>query len=124
MSEAELRLWLADALVVAGVAIMTVGVYGMWWMPDLYTRLHAASKAVFLGVIPMLLATALVGDPEVGPRALLIAAFLLLTTPVSAHAIARAAYLAGERMETPGAIDESGHLRPARDGDEPAGEGL
>ena len=48
--------WLADALVVLGVAVMTVGVYGVVRMPDIYTRLHAASKSVFLGVISFVIA--------------------------------------------------------------------
>ena len=101
--------FLADALVVLGVAVMTVGVYGVIRMPDLYTRLHAASKSVFLGVIALALASAVTGQAEIIARVLLISVVLLLTTPVAAHAIARGAYLEGERMETPGAIDESGH---------------
>ncbi len=39
----------------------------------------------------------------------LIGSFLLLTAPVSAHVIGRAAYLRGERMRAPEAVDESGH---------------
>jgi multicomponent Na+:H+ antiporter subunit G len=35
--------FLADGLVVLGVLVMTVGVYGMIRMPDTYTRLHATS---------------------------------------------------------------------------------
>ena len=112
MSETDLRHWLANGLVVLGLAVTTIGIYGLAWLPDVYTRLHAAGKSVFLGVIPLLLATVLVGDHEATPHALLIAAFLLLTTPVSAHAIARAAYLAGERLGTADASDESGHLAP------------
>lgn len=104
----DLTLWIADALVILGVVIMSIGVYGMAWMPDAYTRIHAASKSVFLGVIPMLLALTLLGDPAIMSRSLLIAIFLLLTTPVAAHAIGRAAYMAGERLQTPGAVDESG----------------
>jgi multicomponent Na+:H+ antiporter subunit G len=45
--------YLADALVILGIWVMTVGVYGVIRMPDTYTRLHAASKAVFLGVISL-----------------------------------------------------------------------
>ncbi len=101
--------WLADALVVLGVGIMTVGVYGVIRMPDVYTRLHAASKSVFLGVFSLALASIVTGDPAIIARVILIAVLLLLTTPVSAHAIGRGAYLEGERMETPGAVDESGH---------------
>lgn len=99
---------LADALVVFGVFIMTLGVYGMIRLPDTYTRLHAASKAVVLGVISLLAASAVTGDPRVVYRVVLIGVFLVLTTPVSAHVIARAAYARGEKLETPDAGDESG----------------
>lgn len=98
---------LADALVVFGVFIMTIGVYGMIRLPDTYTRLHATSKAVVLGVISLLAASVVTGDPEVILRVALIGVFLVLTTPVSAHVIARAAYSREERMETPDAVDES-----------------
>lgn len=101
--------WLADAFVVLGVGIMTIGVYGVVRMPDVYTRLHAASKAVFLGVISLVFASLITDDPAIIARVLLIGAVLLLTTPVASHAIGRGAYLEGERMETPGAVDESGH---------------
>lgn len=98
--------WAADALVVLGILVMTVGVYGVLRMPDTYTRLHVASKMVFLGAMPLLLASALTGGREVILRVILIAFFLLLTTPVSAHVIGRAAYLRGERMQAPEAADE------------------
>ncbi len=98
---------LADALVVFGVFIMTVGVYGMIRLPDTYTRLHATSKAVVLGVISLLAASVVTGDPEVIYRVVLIGAFLILTAPVSAHVIARAAYWRAEKMESPDAVDES-----------------
>lgn len=100
--------WGADALVVLGVFVMTAGVYGMIRMPDTYTRVHAASKAVFLGVISLLAASASTGNPAIIFRVILIAAFLILTTPVSAHVIARAAYFRGEKMRAPEVVDESG----------------
>jgi len=87
---------------------MTVGMYGIVRLPDTYTRLHAASKMVFLGVMPLLLASALTGEPEVILRVVLIAFFLLVTTPISAHMIGRAAYLRDEKMRSSGAVDESG----------------
>jgi multicomponent Na+:H+ antiporter subunit G len=100
--------YLADALVILGLWVMTIGVYGVIRMPDTYTRLHAASKAVFLGVISLCVSSAVTGDPAIIFRAILIAAFLLVTTPISTFVIARAAFLRGERMETPDALDESG----------------
>jgi len=109
---AALLPYLADALVVLGVLVMTVGVYGAIRMPDTYTKLHSMSKAVFLGVISFCASSVVTGDPAIICRALLISAFLVVTTPISALTIARAAYLRGERMEKPGARDESGKSLP------------
>jgi multicomponent Na+:H+ antiporter subunit G len=75
-------------------------------MPDTYTRLHVASKMVFLGAMPLLLASALVGGQDVALRVILIAFFILLTTPVSAHMVGRAAYLRGERIKSPEPVEE------------------
>jgi multicomponent Na+:H+ antiporter subunit G len=100
--------YLADALVVVGVLVMTVGVYGAIRMPDTYTKLHSMSKAVFLGVVSLCVSSIVTGDPAIIYRAILIAAFLLVTTPISALVIARAAFLRGEKMQTPDARDESG----------------
>jgi len=99
--------YVADAFVILGVAVMSLGVYGAIKMPDIYTRLHAASKAVVLGVISFVCASIVTGESGIVFRVILIGVLLLLTTPVAAHAIARAAYRGGEPMETPGARDES-----------------
>jgi multicomponent Na+:H+ antiporter subunit G len=99
---------LADALVILGVFIMTIGVLGMLRMPDTYTKTHAASKAVFLGVISLLVASAASGQIDVILRVILIIVALILTTPVASHVIARAAYDRGEIMSSPDPVDESG----------------
>jgi multicomponent Na+:H+ antiporter subunit G len=106
---------LQDALVILGLVIMTIGVYGVIRFPDIYTRIHAASKAVFLGVISILIATMLTGDSTMILRSILIGIFLLLTTPVAAHTIGQAAYQRREPMKTPGAIDESEQDLPSRE---------
>jgi multicomponent Na+:H+ antiporter subunit G len=93
--------WLADGLVLLGLAITTLAVLGLVRLPDVYLRLHAASKAVVLGVVPLLLAVVVVGDASMRARAVLVGAFLLLTTPVSTHAIARAATLRRARLQAP-----------------------
>lgn len=86
---------------------MTVGVYGAIRMPDTYTKLHAMSKAVFLGVISLCASSVVTGDPAIVFRVILISVFLLITTPISAFVIARAAYLSGEVMKAPDAVNES-----------------
>lgn len=100
--------WVADAFVALGVFGMTVGVYGIVRMPDVYNKLHAASKVVFLGVVMLLVASSVTSDAEIILRAILIGVFLVLTTPVSAHVVGKSAFLRGYRIETPGAVDESG----------------
>jgi|AntDryMetagUQ889_1029465.scaffolds.fasta_scaffold03660_3 multicomponent Na+:H+ antiporter subunit G len=103
----------ADALVLLGLVVTTLGVVGMYRMPDVYTELHAASKAVVLGIVAFLGASLAARDAAVTSRVILIAAFLILTTPVGAHVIARAAWSRRETMRTPGALDESGRGAPA-----------
>jgi multicomponent Na+:H+ antiporter subunit G len=84
--------WIADVAVVLGLLVMTIGVFGVYRMPDIYTRLHAAGKAVFLGVVAFVVASSMTGDGAIIARGLLIAVFLVITTPVGAHVIARAAH--------------------------------
>ncbi|HYH13438.1 MAG TPA: monovalent cation/H(+) antiporter subunit G [Thermomicrobiales bacterium] len=111
---------ISDALIIIGLLVMTLGVYGMIRMPDIYTRLHAASKSAFLGVVSLAIAAMLVGDQSAVMRLILLSVLLTLTTPVASHAIGRGAYLHNERMNTPGAIDESGHQLADHDHAEPS----
>jgi multicomponent Na+:H+ antiporter subunit G len=97
----------ADILIVAGLAVLTLAVYGVLRMPDVYTQNHAASKAAFLGIALLLVSAALRGGGAMVARAVLIAALLAVTTPVAAHAIARAARRRGEPMRSPDTLDES-----------------
>ena len=98
---------IADTLALLGLAILTIGVFGVLRMPDVYTQLHAASKAGFLGIAALLAAAAVQGDGAIIARAVLIVALLSVTTPVAAHAIGRAAHRRGEPMRSSGAVDES-----------------
>jgi multicomponent Na+:H+ antiporter subunit G len=107
--------WLANGLILLGLAVMTIGVYGVVRLPDVYTKLHASGKAAFLGVAGLLLAAALGGDPAVIARVVLIIVLLTVTTPVAAHVIGQAAYARREQMRAPGAVDESRHTPGARD---------
>lgn len=99
--------YLADALVVLGVFIMTLGVIGILRMPDVYTKMHAASKAVFLGTISFALASIVTNEWDIIARVILIAGILMITTPVASQVIARAAAIEHELMRSPGAVDES-----------------
>ncbi|RYG56473.1 MAG: monovalent cation/H(+) antiporter subunit G, partial [Alphaproteobacteria bacterium] len=70
-------------------------------------RMHAASKAGAVGGGLVLLAVALVSmDAAVVLRAIIGVIFVLLTTPVSAHLLARASYIAGYRAGVSTARDD------------------
>ena len=79
--------------VVLGSLFVLVSAVGLLRMPDLYIRLSVTSKAATLGVGFVLLGTA-IHFWEIGilSRAIIIISFLLLTAPVAAHMIGRAAY--------------------------------
>ena len=81
-----------------GAFFSLVAALGLVRLPDLYSRMHAASKAGTMGSGLMLAAVAIIAlDGAVIVRAFVGFLFLLLTAPVSAHLLARAAFLAGYR---------------------------
>lgn len=92
----EARGWVAAGLVLLGLVVMSIGVFGVLRMPDLATRMHAASKSVVFGVCSIAFAVALESGPKMAARAALVAIMMLLTTPVASYAIARAARRTGE----------------------------
>lgn len=98
---------LAGLLMLVGAGFSLTAAIGVLRLPDLYTRLHAASKAGAVGAGLILISVALVSfDAAVALRAVLGVLFLLLGTPVSAHLLARAALKAGERPDSATNIDD------------------
>ena len=99
--------WIADVLIVIGVGVTTVAVIGVYRLPDVYLKVHAAGKVASFAIVALAASTIATRDGDTIVRALLITAFLVLTAPVSAHAIARAAATRGEPMAGEDSIDES-----------------
>ena len=80
---------------------------GLLRLPDVYNRLQAATKCVTMGTCSILFGTFLVvGLNPSGVKALLSMLFLILTTPVAAHAIARGAHKSGIRLWEGSVIDK------------------
>ena len=83
---------LASLFLVAGGAFALMGSIGLARLPDLFMRLHGPTKASTLGVGGFLVASMLhFSSLETGLslHELLVAVFLMITAPVSAHLIAR-----------------------------------
>lgn len=87
---------LSAVLLLLGVALAVVSGIGLVRLPDLFSRMHAATKPATLGLVLVLLGAAL--RVETGgdvAKLLLVGAFTFLTAPVGAHMIGRSAYRAG-----------------------------
>ena len=85
-------------MLVTGACFAFVASLGLMRLKDVYMRTHAASKAGTLGSGLMLLALAVeAGALSVVTRAIAGVVFFLLTAPISAHLVAKAAYAAGYR---------------------------
>jgi len=79
-----------------GLFFMVFGVLGLLRFPDLYTRLHPAGKAGTAGMLSVFIGLILYsGFSLLSLRILLIALFIIVTSPVAAHAIARGAVESG-----------------------------
>ena len=75
---------------------MLVASIGLIRLPDVYCRMHAATKATTFGMGGILLGASLIfQSAAVTTQALLAIFFLFLTAPVAAHLISRAAYKRG-----------------------------
>jgi len=85
-------------MLVIGAFFTLVAAIGLIRLDDVYMRMHAASKAGTLGSCVLLLALAVESQQlDVVTRAIAGVVFFLLTAPISAHLLARAAYLVGYR---------------------------
>ena len=90
-----------------GFAFDVLGCLGLVRLPDVYNRLQAATKCVTMGTCSILFGTFLiVGFTAAGLKALMCMIFLLLTSPVSAHAIARGAHRAGVKLWKGSVVDK------------------
>ena len=91
-----MQLFISTLLIIIGAFFILMAGLGLVRMPDLFLRMSASTKAATLGVGCTLLGVAVYfGDFATVIRAGAIIIFLLLTAPVAAHLIGRAAYQDG-----------------------------
>lgn len=101
---------------ILGLILMGIGLFfnfagtlGLLRLPDVYSRLHAANKAVTLGTSSILLGVFFMSPAsQEGLKALLCMLFLLLTAPAGAHALAKGAYHYGVPMWSGSVVDRYG----------------
>lgn len=90
-------------LILIGAAFTFLGSVGLVRLRDFYERLHTPTKATTLGVGSLLIASSVFfswQDPGWSFHEVLVAVFLFITAPVSAHIMAKAALHLRERGNT------------------------
>ena len=92
-------------LIFIGAIFLFLGALGIYRMPDVYNKLQAGTKATTLGSFSMLLGLGFI-HPAWFPKFFIIAVFLLLTNPISAHAVGRSAHKAGIEMCDETCVDQ------------------
>ncbi|MDT8364733.1 MAG: Na+/H+ antiporter subunit G [Nitrosomonas sp.] len=86
--------FLISLLIIIGAVFAFIGSLGLARLRDFYTRLHGPTKATTLGVGSLLIASALyfsLIEQSISLHEVLVALFLFMTAPVSAHMLAKAA---------------------------------
>jgi multicomponent Na+:H+ antiporter subunit G len=96
-------------LIGIGVLFDLLGCLGLVRLPDVYNRLQAATKCVTLGTCLVLVGVAVSAGWDSKPlaiKSLLGALFIILTSPVGAHALARGAYRSGVKLCDSSVVDQ------------------
>ena len=101
--------------VVAGSLFAFIAGLGVLRLPDVLIRMHASTKAGTLGCGLVLVAVAVhFGEGGIVARAVAAIVFLMLTAPVAAHMIGRAAYRTGVPLWKGTVIDELARSKQSR----------
>ena len=105
--------WVVAVLMVGGAAFALVGSYGLAKLGDFYKRLHGPTKATTLGVGGVLLAACVffIAEGRGGTEQILVALFLFITAPVSAHLLVKAV-LSLNAADRPPPPPDDGQRRP------------
>ncbi len=97
----------AALLLLGGGVFCLISAIGLYRLPDVLIRMHASTKAGTLGGGMILLGVAFFyQEGAIVMRSLAAIAFLLITVPVAAHMIGRAAYVMGVPLWRGTVVDE------------------
>lgn len=97
---------IGGGLLLAGSALIALGAIGLVRFPDVFTRMHAATKAATVGVIATTTAASIEAGALGGALILLIVvALLFLSGPLGMSLLARAAYHDPETPRAPATVD-------------------
>lgn len=97
---------LGEIITGVGVLFLLLGNFGILRLPDVYNRIQAGTKCTTLGAFLTIIGVGLI-EPAWFWKCLLIALFVLVTNPISSHAIARASKKIGVLLCDRSVVDKS-----------------
>lgn len=106
---------ISAVLLLTGAMFCLLGALGLVRLPDLPARLQAATKPQTLGLLLILLGTAVRLEPQHAAALVLVALFQTFTAPVIAQLLGRAAYRSGTFRRDALVVDELGERPSGRD---------
>jgi multicomponent Na+:H+ antiporter subunit G len=87
--------YVAAGFVIAGALLVLLAGVGVMRFDDVFARMHAATKAATLGLLLIVVGAIIQVDDASGvTKLLLVVALQLITAPIAAHMVGRAAYRA------------------------------
>jgi len=89
-----------------GVVFLFLGNFGILRLPDVYNRIQAGTKCTTFGTFFTTIGIGII-QPEWFWKCLLIAMFVLVTNPISSHAIARASNKSGVSLCDRSVVDQT-----------------
>ncbi|MCD2183809.1 monovalent cation/H(+) antiporter subunit G [Rhizobium sp. GN54] len=104
---------IGSIIILAGAFFLFSAGVGLLRMPDTYTRIQAGTKASTLGNILVFLGLGFF-HPDWALKLLVVAYFVLLTNPLSSHALSRAAHAVGIPMAPSTVVDALAERNAAR----------
>lgn len=97
---------------VLGASLSLLAGIGLHRFPDVFARMHAATKPATLGILLLLVAASIqAGRPGDIVKLVLVGTLQFITAPVGAHMVGRAAYRAGSQLSPQTTIDELADAR-------------
>ncbi len=100
-----IRLIIGYFLLYFGALFLLLGAFGLIRLPDLYTRMQAATKSTTLGAFSSVLGVGIL-HPGWFIKCVVVALFILLTAPIGSSALMRAAYKTGVPFDERTVVDE------------------
>lgn len=100
---------IGTSITAIGVIFLLLGSFGIVRLPDVYNRLQAGTKCTTFGAFFAIIGVGIM-EPAWFWKTLIIALFILLTNPISNHALGRASRKSGVPLCDRSVVDKAGEF--------------